>query len=210
MDTVKRPAEQKVILSDVSWGTYERLLADHESSSAPRFTFDRGVLEIMSPSSEHEAFNRSLALLVEFVAEELDVDAYDLGSTTFRRGDLEHGFEPDSYFYIQSEAQVRGKDHVDLAVYPPPDLVIEVDIISPSTDKLPICAGLGVSEVWRYDGEKLENLRLEDEGYVETSESAALSGLKNTVFTGLVERSKSVRRTVWLQEVREAARQISS
>ena len=73
-----------MVLHDIGWNTYERLLADHENHSAPRFTYDRGELEIMSPSPEHEALNRSIALLVEFLAAELGVDVYDLGSTTSR------------------------------------------------------------------------------------------------------------------------------
>jgi hypothetical protein len=42
METVESPAEQRVVLHNVGWETYEHLLADHESSSAPRFTYDRG------------------------------------------------------------------------------------------------------------------------------------------------------------------------
>jgi Uma2 family endonuclease len=209
VETVKSPAEQKVLLSNVSWETYVRLLEDHRDSSAPRFTFDRGMLEITSPSPEHEAYNRSVALLVEFVAEELGIDVYDLGSTTFRREDLERGFEPDSCFYIQNEERVRGKDRIDLSVDPPPDLVIEIDITSPSINKLPIYARLGVPEVWRYDGEKLEILKLGSDGYDEVSESVALPALTSSVLSRLVERSKPLRRTVWLREVRETTRRLS-
>ena len=209
METVKSLAEQKVLLSNVSWETYERLLEDHRDSSAPRFTFDRGALEIMSPSPEHEKFNRRIAQLVLAFAEEMGLESEDLGSTTFRREDLERGFEPDSCFYIQNEARIRGKDRIDLAVDPPPDLVIEVDITSPSINKLPIYAQLGVPEVWRYDGEKLEILKLRDDGYVEVSESAALPSLKGSVLAGLIELSKSLRRTVWLREVRQKARELS-
>ena len=165
---VKSPAEQRVVLRNVSWETYERLLEGHESS-APRFTYDRGEMEIVSPSPEHEKFNRRIAQLVLAFTEEMDIESEDLGSTTFRREDLARGFEPDSCFYVQNEEQVRGKDRIDLAVEPPPDLVIEVDITSPSINKLPIYAGLGVPEVWRYDGEKLEILRLGNDGYVEVS-----------------------------------------
>ena len=46
--------EQRFILENVSWETYEHLLSDHLDTSAPRFTFDRGRLEITRPSSEHE------------------------------------------------------------------------------------------------------------------------------------------------------------
>ncbi len=206
METVKSPAEQRVLLSNVSWETYERLLEDHLDSSAPRFTFDRGMLEIMSPSPEHEAYNRSIALLVESLAEELGIDVYDLGSTTFRHEDIERGFEPDSCFYIQNEGRIRGKDRIDLAVDPPPDLVVEIDITNPSINKLPIYAQFGVPEVWRYDGERLAILKLEDGDYVETPESTALPALTSSTLSRLIERSKSERRTVWLKEVRESVR----
>lgn len=207
--TVKSPAEQKVLLSNVSWETYELLLADHQDSSVPHFTFDRCTLEIMSPSLEYEKLNRSIALLVSIFTEEMEVESEDLGSTTFRREDLERGFEPDSCFYIQNEEQIRGKDRIDLAFDPPPDLVIEVDITSPSINKLPIYSRLGVPEVWRYDGVKLEILRLGDARYAEVTESTVLLSLTSSVLTGLMERSKSLRRTVWLREVREAARKLS-
>ncbi len=140
METIKSPAEQRVALHNISWSTYERLLADNETNSAPRFTYDRGELEIMSPSPEHEKLNRRIAQLVLAVADELGVEVEDLGSTTFRREDLERGFEPDSCFYIQNEEKVRGTNCIDPAADPPPDLVIEIDITSPSFSKLPIYA----------------------------------------------------------------------
>ena len=34
--------EQRIVLHNISWETYERLLADHENASAPRFTYDHG------------------------------------------------------------------------------------------------------------------------------------------------------------------------
>lgn len=206
METVKTPAEQRVVLHNIGWNTYERLLADHENYSAPRFTYDRGELEIMSPSPEHEAYNRSIALLVEILAAELGTDVYDLGSTTFRREDLERGFEPDSCFYIENEERVRGKARIDLAVDPPPDLVIEIDIISPSFSKLPIYAQIGVPEVWRYDGERLKILVLEGSEYVETTESTVVPPVTSNVLSNFMEKSTTTKRTVWLEAVREWAR----
>lgn len=147
MDTIKRPAGQTVILRGVGWETYESLLADHKDRSAPRFAYDCGELEIVSPSPEHEKLNRGLALLMEVVAEEFGGDVYALGSTTLRREDLERGFEPDSCFYIQNEERIRSKDRIDLEVDPPPDLVIEIDITSPSLDKNSIYARRGVPEI---------------------------------------------------------------
>jgi Uma2 family endonuclease len=206
MKTVKSPAEHRVILHNTSWETYERLMKERGESRVPRFAYDRGELEIMSPSPEHEAFNRSIALLVEFMAAELGVDVYDLGSTTFRREDLERGFEPDSCFYIENEERVRGKAQIDLSVDPPPDLVIEIDITSPSFNKLPIYAQMGVPEVWRYDGERLRILVLEGSDYIGTAESAVFPPVTSHVLSGFMEKSKTTRRTVWLEAVRRWAR----
>ena len=106
MGTVKSPAEQRVVLRNVSWDTYESLLESHESNSAPRFTYDQGEMEVVSPSPEHERLNRRIAQLVLAFTEEMDIESEDLGSTTFRREDPERGFEPDSCLYIQNEERV--------------------------------------------------------------------------------------------------------
>lgn len=202
METVGSPAEQRVVLRNVSWETYERLLADHVDGSAPRLTYDRGELEIMSPSPEHERLNRRVAQLVMTLTEEAGIEAEDLGSTTFRRESLDRGFEPDSCFYIQNEEHIRGKDRIDLNVDPPPDLVLEIDITSPSIQRFPIYARMRVPEVWRYDETGLSIYTLEGDGYVEAAESVALPFLTSNVLSQFVEKSKTTKRTAWLREVR--------
>jgi Uma2 family endonuclease len=200
---------QCVVLHGISWETYERLLAEHEESSGTHFTYDRGRLEIMVLSAKHEAVKHILALLVEILAEELNIDVYGLGSTTFRRADLERGFEPDACFYIQREALVRGKDEIDLTIDPPPDLVIEIDITRPSLNKFPIFAALGIPEIWRYDGARVSFFGLEDDKYSERTESASLPKVTSDALTEFVEKDKHLKRTTWLRYVREWARQIS-
>jgi Uma2 family endonuclease len=208
MTTVLSASEQKIILHNVRWETYISLLADHLDRSAPRFTYDRGELEIMSPSSQHEKYNRAISLFVEVLAEEWNIDVENFGSTTFTREDLERGFEPDSCFYIQSEPLVAGKTRIDLSLDPPPDLVIEIDITSPSIDKLPIFARLGVPEVWRYDGNRALILRLESDGYTERDESAVLPRVTAALLTEFLEDSKTIKRTVWLRKLRAWARAV--
>lgn len=206
METVQTPAEQRVVLRKVSWGTYERLLEEQADASAPRFTYDRGELEIMSPSPEHEKMNRRLAQLVLALTEEMGVESEDLGSTTYRREDLERGFEPDSCFYIENEDLIRGKDRVDLSVDPPPDLVIEIDITSPSISKMSIYAQMGIPEVWRYDGERLAMWKLDGPRYTEVAESPALPFLPAAVVSDFAGKVKTTKRTAWLMAVREWAR----
>ena len=81
------PAESRVLLHNVSWETYESLLTDLEDCSAPRLTYDRGELEIMSPEAKHEAINEAVKVLVSVLCEERKLDVHAFGSTTFKRED---------------------------------------------------------------------------------------------------------------------------
>jgi Uma2 family endonuclease/predicted HTH domain antitoxin len=202
MATVLSPPEQRIILRHISWETYERLLAENADSSTPRFTYDRGVLEIMSPSAEHEELSHVLTLLVNVVAEELDIDIRGFGSTTFRSEDLARGFAPDSCFYMQSVERISGKTTLALAVDPPPDLVVEIDLTSSSLDKFPIYAHTGVPEIWRYDGTALRIFHLENAVYVEREESTVLPILTSHKLSQFVADSKSHKRPSWLRRVR--------
>jgi Uma2 family endonuclease len=206
METVKIPSEQRTVLHNISWETYEHLLADHRDRSSPRFAYDQGVLEIMVVSSKHERPNRLISQLVELVAEEMELDLVNLGSTTFRREDLQRGFEPDTCFYVQNEERVRGKVEIDSEVDPPPDLVIEVDITSPSLDRFPIYAHFGVPEVWRYDGERVVVYELRNAEYVAVATSLALPWFTSDILTRLVAQGLTMRHTSWTRKVREWAR----
>ncbi|MEN3331560.1 MAG: hypothetical protein V7641_925 [Blastocatellia bacterium] len=206
MATVVSQTEQYVVLYDVSWATYEHLLGDHLDCSSPRFTYDGGTLEIMSPSSRHEKTNRSIATLVEVLAEEWEIDLMNLGSTTFKREDFKRGFEPDSCFYFQNAERIRGKDEIDLHIDPPPDLVIEIDITSGSIHKLPIYAALGIPEVWRYVGNRLVILVLAGGSYVEVEESRALPELTGAIIARFIEDSLTLKRPAWMKSIREWAR----
>ena len=205
MDIAINPSDQvaqHVILQGVSWETYTRLLADFEDSHAAHFTYDRGVLEIMVLSAKPEEANRTIALLIEILALELEIDVRNLGSTTFKRADLFRGFEPDTCFYVQNAARIADKEELDLTVDPPPDLVIEIDITHPSLDKLPIYAEVGVSEIWRYDGTAVTIYILEGNTYLERENSAALPQLSCSMLLQFIADSKRLARTAWLRSIR--------
>ncbi len=71
MATVVSPPEQRVVLENITWDLYERLLEAHRDCRVPRFTYDRGRLEIMSPSAEHEQLKETVALLINVIAEDI-------------------------------------------------------------------------------------------------------------------------------------------
>jgi Uma2 family endonuclease len=195
-----------VILNNVSWGTYQRLQADHLDSAGPRFTYDQGRLQIMSLGSVHEETNRTLEQLVEIVTEEMGIDLRRFGSTTFDREDLAKGFEPDSCFYIQRLDAIRGKRKLDIRVDPPPDLVIEIDISSGSLDKLPIFASVGVPEVWQFSENAVAILKLEDGTYVNVEHSLALPLLDSEIVAKFLTDNELMGSNSWKRSIREWVR----
>jgi Uma2 family endonuclease len=202
----QRTIDQFVVLRNVSWETFERLLADHEDSAGVRLYYNNGMLEIKAPSAKHEEPNRTLAQLIEVLAEEMNLDLRRLGSTTFKRYDLLKGFEPDSSFYIQNAEAITGKATIDLAMDPPPDIIIEVDITSDSLDKFPIFAGLGIPEVWHYNDETVTIYKLEGDHYVKADYSPTFPPLTSELATQFLEESAQIKSTTWLRRVREWAR----
>jgi Uma2 family endonuclease len=149
-------AEQRVILSNVSWQTFEQLLKELGDKRATRLAYNEGLLEIMSPLGQHENSNRFIESLIGAIADELNLNLKRFGSLTLKREKKLKGAEPDSCYYIQNEPLVRSKQEIDLDNDPPPDLVLEIDITSGSMEKQPIYAAIGVPELWRYNGIKLE------------------------------------------------------
>jgi Uma2 family endonuclease len=197
------PAEDRVLLRNVSWGTYERLLAETVNVAGTRFFYDEGNLEIMVVYVGHEAPNRTLARIAEITAEETIGDFFASGSTTCKRDDLEKGFEPDSSFYFRNAAEVRGKDMIDLAIDPPPELIIEVDITSSSLNHFPLYAAVGIPEIWRYTKQRVRFHKLVGSAYAEIDESSVLPPMTAAQATIFVERDRHERASDWLRAVRQ-------
>jgi Uma2 family endonuclease len=196
--------EQSVILHNISWETYERLLNEQQGSGNTRLNYDQGVLEIMILSLQHEWLKHTLMILVEWIANERSLDIFGAGSTTFRRADAARGFEPDACFYFTHAERIRACEEIDLAVDPAPELVVEIDITHFSLNKFPIFAALGVAEVWRHDGHHLTINVLDDGAYCEQSESRLLPGITDVQLTQLIQSSRQLPRTAWIQQVRQA------
>lgn len=166
--------ENRVVLHNVDWQTYEALLAAFGERSVPRLAYYHGTLEIMSPLEEHENRSDLISDFVKILVEELDQNLKSMASTTLNRKDLAVGAEPDSAFYIANESLVRGRK-VDLNVDPPPDLVVEVDITHTDINKNALYAEMGVGEFWRYNGKTLTIYQLQEGQYVEVTTSPTFS-----------------------------------
>jgi len=160
------------VLPNISWQTYQAMLADMGDRRSIRLSYDHGVLEIKMPLGLHETVNYILERMIVALTEELNLGIRGFGSTTLSRADLAVGVEPDCCFYIQNSDRMNGRD-IDLANDPPPDLVVEVDITSPSKRRFPIYRDLGVPEIWRYSSSRICIYQLQANEYLECEFSLA-------------------------------------
>ena len=162
-----QPGNQ-LLLKDITWPMFETLLTELGESRASRLSYSKGTLEIMVPLPEHEIGKVLIGNLVEALLEELGIEFWSLGSTTFKNEKMAQGVEPDTCFYIQNEAAVRGKNRIDLETDPPPDLAIEIDLTSRT--QFNNYQALGVPELWRYNGRNLQ-ISVLQEGKIHTVRS---------------------------------------
>ena len=195
-----------ILLKNISWKTYESLLNELGEHGGIRLTYDRGNLEIMTPSAPHEKYKKVLGRFVESVSDELNIEICSLGSLTCRREDLARGLEPDQCYYIENENVVWDKEQIDLNQDPPPDLVVEIDVTSSSIDRLSLYASLGVPEVWRYDGNRLIIYQLEAEEYVERDVSPTFPFLSQVEMLRFLELRRTTKENALIRLFREWVR----
>ncbi len=206
MTTTLTQSPNRVLLSNISWQTYQDLLKDLEEQPGIRLTYDRGLLEIMAPSPPHENYKKVLGRFVETLTEELNIEIKSLGSLTCKRENLARGLEPDQCYYIQNESVVRTLDEIDFNQDPPPDLVIEIDITSSSINRLSLYAALGVPEVWRYDGRAMTIYQLEGESYQLCNYSPTFPQITPAEITRCLELRKTMGETSMIRSFREWVR----
>lgn len=173
-------------LSSTSWEGYLQILEAFKDRRL-KITYDRGALELLSPSTTHEQIKTILAQIVEFACLVKEVDYFGGGSTTFRRKILEKGLEPDECYYFETEV-VKSAD-INQEEYPAPDLVIEVEVSQSALNRVGILQALGVKEVWRYTSRhQVVILVLGPEGYEERKVSQFLPFLKPADVPPLVRK----------------------
>ncbi|MCA1991369.1 MAG: Uma2 family endonuclease [Coleofasciculus sp. S288] len=191
MIATSAPAEQRTVLHNISWQTFETLLEETGEDRGSRFAYDCGTLEIMTPLYEHENPKIQFDRLIFALAEELEIEIKSAGSTTLKRKIASRGIEPDNCYYIQNEPAVRGRQKLDLETAPPPDLAIEIDITSSSVDKFRIYSALGVPELWRYNGRVLKFYQLIQGKYDEFEFSRAFPIVSVSEMSRFIEQSKT-------------------
>ncbi|MBK8147704.1 MAG: Uma2 family endonuclease [Acidobacteria bacterium] len=123
------------------------------------------------------------------------------GSATLRSKRRNFGVEPDlSYFVSKADihqTKATVEEEIDLA----PDIVVEIDIHHKSDQKVEIYAEFGISEFWRYDGERLVISRLQPDGsYLAIPDSVEIPVLNAEVLSEFLARGQKEKQFVVLSD----------
>lgn len=130
-----REEDQRIFLPG-TWRDYETLLDIRGESSGVRISYLDGVIELMSPSIDHESIKTTIARLAEAYSDENGLFFNGFGSWTLKRKLAKKGVEPDECYCLSPGRKKK------------PDLAIEVVWTSGGLDKLEIYRDIGVREVW--------------------------------------------------------------
>ena len=198
------PPGHQLLLKGLSWQGFEEILEELGESRASRLSYSNGILEIMTPLMGHETAKVLIGDLVKILLDEMGIDYEPTGSTTFKNQQMDRGVEPDESFYIKNCETVRGRQRVNLEVDPPPDLAIEIDITSRT--QFNNYQLLGVPELWRYDGRRLQINLLQDDEYIDQTSPTFLGLPLSEKLLQVLEQSKTANRGQCLREFRQWSR----
>ena len=189
-----RAEDQRVTLYDVSWSDFELILQIRGARGGVRVTYLDGVLELLSPSVDHEGIKTTIGRLLEAYAEEMGLSFNGFGSWTLKNAARARALEPDECYALSVGRPTRS------------DLAIEVIWTSGGLDKLEVYRGLGVGEVWFWREGVIDVWGLVGERYERREHSALLPDLDLDELTRHIDaenQTESVRR--YRQTLRRAS-----
>lgn len=166
-----------VVLSNVGWADYQRMLEIRGERSVPRLRYLEGRLEIIRPSETHEELKSVIGRLVEVFCLENDIEFRALGSWTLEDKAADRGAEADECYVFGPPRQTSR-----------PDLAIEVVWTTGGLSKLDIYRGLGVAEVWFWRKGRITVHVLREGDYEQTEASAALPGIDLAQLASFLDR----------------------
>jgi Uma2 family endonuclease len=179
-----QPAVDHFVHLRATWADYERVQRMRGDGSVPRLAFDKGVLELMIPSQEHEVIKSWIGRLVEAWCEERDVELSSIGSWTKNKKE-ESGVEPDEC-YVFGESRKK----------PRPDLAIEVIWTSGGIDKRDLYHRFRVREIWFWRRGRITVHAYRARGYQEIAASEVLPEIDLAQLASFLDRptmTKAVR-----------------
>jgi Uma2 family endonuclease len=172
-DTIQIPPGS-VMRIPGSWEDFCQLRDSRGDGSIPRLKYRHGEILLMSPLPRHGREASIIADIIKVLLESQDRNYEAFTPITMELPQV-GGIEPDYCFYIDNWQAVVGKDRLNWQVDPPPDLVIEIDVTSYTSelDFLPYA----VPEIWLFKNYLLTIYQLEAGKYIETNNSRYFPGI---------------------------------
>jgi Uma2 family endonuclease len=134
--------------------------------AVPRLAYEKGVLELMSPSQRHEELSRWIGYLVLVWCERHEIAFSTSGSWTLKSKHKKTGVEPDDGFRFGDPPHPKR-----------PDVVVEVIWTSGGIDKRELYRRFKVPEIWFWQRGRISVHVLRPRGYVQASRSEVLPGI---------------------------------
>ena len=198
---------QRFVFGHADWAFYEEVC--RRTEGRPVFvTYYKGKLEVVTTSFLHERIAFVLHTMIKTLAEESDTPLVTAGRATLRDQDLDEGVEADVSFYVANAHRMQRKRVINLAVDPPPDLAIEVEVTRRLGERRLIYRDMGVPELWRYaDGELIVLLKQGDE-YVAADRSPTFPQLSPREMAEFVAAGIEADETPWGKGFRRRVREL--
>lgn len=178
-------ADQHIVRRNVNWAQLEAFLEARGDAAGPRITYLNGVLELMSPSFNHEGIKKCFARLFEAWADARELDLNGFGSWTLKKKVRDRAVEPDECYSLGPRKKV-------------PDIAIEVTWTHGSLDKLEVYRGLRVPELWMWEESRIDVYALRPrKGYERVARSELVPALDLAELASFVDgddQSGAVRR----------------
>ena len=187
-----------VTIPQISWQEFELILQQLGENRSARLIYSKGSLEIMVPLPEHEKPKELISDIVKILLRITGRKYEPFGSTTFKKEGIA-GVEPDACFYIQNYQCMIGRRRLQVDD-PPPDLAIEVDVISKTA--IEAYEAIGVPELWVYDNGRLTIYLLCNSKYSQSEISPTFPQIPLTqLIPAAVEKSWQVGTVQALEEL---------
>ncbi|MGB0561924.1 MAG: Uma2 family endonuclease [Spirulinaceae cyanobacterium] len=162
--TLSLPGDRCLTFSAVSWRQFQTITHAFDAIAGIRFAYLDGSLDIMTNSFDHEAYKKTIAVLLEAYLRVSGIRFYAQGSPTLGSEAQQARKEPDECYSLETKKTV-------------PDLAIEVIFTSGGVDKLKLYQRLMVPEVWFWEDGVLQIYVLTDAGYQRRGQSQRLPNL---------------------------------
>ena len=150
----------------LGWTDVLAFVKARSDRAGPRIAYLDGVLQLMSPSVNHEGIKTNLARLIEHWSFQTEQDLRGFGSWTLTSRRRKAAVEPDECYVVGPRGRRQS-----------PDIVIEVKWTTGGIEKLDLYRILQIPEVWLWEKGQLVPWVLKGSQYVRSRRSALVPDL---------------------------------